>query len=95
MSILVHFVKKDRPNECDICFKSFAIPYDLETHKMIHTGKKQPLNCDICKRRFLKPNSVDSHRRGHFKERPFVCEICQKTFVNKKALKIFFDIYIF
>ena len=43
--------KKEYPNKCDICTKSFNDARYLEIHKRTHTGEK-PFQCSYCTKKF-------------------------------------------
>lgn len=76
----------DRPFQCHICTKKFALNSYLKKHMRVHNGE-QPYECYECQRRFSQSDSLKRHLRLHTGERPFECYICEKKFTRKDHLK--------
>lgn len=51
---------------CEFCGRSFYSKYNLDRHKMIHTGDK-PFQCKICKKCFNQQANLKSHMIVHYK----------------------------
>ncbi|XP_047101777.1 zinc finger protein ZFP2-like isoform X2 [Schistocerca piceifrons] len=76
----------NRPHECNICGKSFAVRGNLKNHKLIHTAEK-PYKCDICGISFARTGYLKRHILLHTGERPHECTICGKSFARSCLLK--------
>uniref|UniRef100_A0A6A7G3F3 Krueppel homolog 1-like n=2 Tax=Hirondellea gigas TaxID=1518452 RepID=A0A6A7G3F3_9CRUS len=75
----------DVRHQCDICFKSFAVPARLVRHRKTHTGEK-PFSCEFCPKTFSVKENLNVHRRIHTKERPYTCAICSRAFEHSGKL---------
>jgi len=74
-----------RPFKCDICKKSFAAKYFLDSHKRLHTGEK-PFKCEFCPMTFAAKGNLNTHRKKHTGEKTFKCEFCDKAFAQTSNL---------
>ncbi|XP_023307838.2 zinc finger protein 271-like [Lucilia cuprina] len=77
----------EKPYKCDICSKSFFIPYDLKIHRYLHTGEK-PYKCSYCSKGFRNTAQLVKHKRIHSKERPYKCKDCGKSFTQAYNLTL-------
>ncbi|KAK2903063.1 hypothetical protein Q8A67_007776 [Cirrhinus molitorella] len=55
-----HHKKMD--NTCEICFKSFRFPSDLDIHRSSHDPNR-PFACESCKMRFWTAKALTAHHR--------------------------------
>ncbi|XP_065371108.1 zinc finger protein 91-like [Calliphora vicina] len=77
----------EKPHECDICFKSFIVPYELKIHRYLHTGER-PYKCPICSKGFRDNSHMNKHKRIHSSERPYKCKDCGKSFTQSYNLSV-------
>lgn len=77
----------ERPYKCEICDKTFVVPYDLKTHRYIHTGER-PYKCPYCMKGFRDSSKLMKHKRIHTNERPYKCTQCEKTFTQSYNLTL-------
>lgn len=77
----------EKPYKCDICFKSFIVPYDLKVHRYLHTGER-PYKCPICLKGFRDNSHMVKHKRIHSGERPYKCKDCGKCFTQSYNLSV-------
>ena len=73
---------------CDICGKSFIIPWRLSQHKKIaHLSKNY--QCESCGRHFTLEKLLKSHIDAHHQKRERIhrCESCDKSFFSVSGLK--------
>ena len=75
----------EKPYECDICNRRFAVSNHLARHKRTHTGEK-PYGCEICNKRFLRSDDLRKHQRSHTGEKPYECFVCSKRFSQSSNL---------
>lgn len=74
-----------KPNECSECGKSFASPYGLKRHKLMHLPVK-PFNCKVCGKGFTERSKLKIHLYTHAGIRPFECSECGSSFREKNRL---------
>ncbi|XP_025101596.1 LOW QUALITY PROTEIN: zinc finger protein 271-like [Pomacea canaliculata] len=67
-------------------WESFPFVYDLNQHRIIHTGQKTH-TCQECKATFTYARNLALHMRIHTDEALSSCEICQKSFRQSSHLK--------
>ncbi|KAM7360654.1 uncharacterized protein ACRADG_006698 [Cochliomyia hominivorax] len=77
----------EKPYKCDICFKSFIVPYELKIHRYLHTGER-PYKCPICSKGFRCNYQMIKHKRIHNNERPYKCKDCDKSFTQSYNLSL-------
>lgn len=70
---------------CDVCYKRFDHPSNLERHKRFHTGEK-PFTCDVCGKAFTQSGVLTRHRLIHTGEKPFSCDVCGRAFTTSSNL---------
>ncbi|XP_052834317.1 zinc finger protein 506-like, partial [Octopus bimaculoides] len=62
---------------CDVCGTSFANQRALNSHMIVHTGKKQ-FRCDICGKSLSTNDRLTKHKHIHTGETPYHCDVCGK-----------------
>ena len=77
----------EKPHKCDICYKSFIVPYDLKVHRYLHTGER-PYKCPVCCKGFRDNSHMLKHKRIHTNERPYKCNDCGKSFTQSYNLSV-------
>ncbi|XP_065582194.1 zinc finger protein 271-like isoform X2 [Artemia franciscana] len=82
----LHSKKCEKDYECNICDKRFLCHSLLESHQIIHTGKKSFI-CGVCQKSFSQQCNLNRHERLHTGEKPFKCEVCKKCFFQSGTLK--------
>ncbi|XP_067635462.1 uncharacterized protein [Eurosta solidaginis] len=70
---------------CDVCGKHFKTTWELNRHKLFHSGEK-PHKCDFCEKRFVQAAALSQHMRTHTGEKPYKCKYCERCFPTKRAL---------
>ncbi|TPX35305.1 hypothetical protein SmJEL517_g02336 [Synchytrium microbalum] len=65
--------------ECPDCHKGFKRPWNLKSHRIIHTDTWD-FFCEHCSRGFRRANDLKRHLRLHTGERPYQCNTCLKSF---------------
>lgn len=74
-----HLDIKDRPHECPLCHKKFALKVNFRVHMRRHDVDK-PYQCNDCPKSFPTKPELRNHSRKHTGEKPFVCDVCGKSF---------------
>lgn len=54
----------ERPLNCEICGKTFALPSSLHKHRFVHGGEKKH-KCNICGKGFVQMSNLTIHLRTH------------------------------
>ncbi|CAB3220483.1 unnamed protein product [Arctia plantaginis] len=65
-SLLVHIAHAhvvERPHQCDICFKGFATPFGLKTHRETH--QKKEVSCEVCNKMLSNKKVLEKHMKSH------------------------------
>ncbi|CAB0038673.1 unnamed protein product [Trichogramma brassicae] len=76
-----------RPQECEICQKSFESQSKLKRHIMAVHDQSKPFQCEICHKSFGHKGNLNKHiSLVHDRSKPFECEICHKSFGHKGNL---------
>ncbi|XP_050425851.1 zinc finger protein 501-like [Adelges cooleyi] len=75
----------EKPFECFVCLKSFAVKSCLTKHQRVHTGEK-PYKCDVCLKSFSVICNLIAHKRVHTGKKPYKCNVCSKSFSAKSGL---------
>ncbi|KAI5717264.1 hypothetical protein M8J77_002947 [Diaphorina citri] len=78
---------KDRPFQCETCFRRFSLKKTLQQHILTHTGER-PFPCPLCPKRFSRQDKVHRHMLVHTGEKPFACTACDKRFGQKGSLML-------
>ncbi|XP_061192798.1 zinc finger protein 91-like [Saccostrea echinata] len=80
-----HVIKK--PDECNICGKTFNCPRELRRHMRTHTGDKR-YKCDKCGKTLSRSGHLLRHMKTHTGEKPFKCDLCEKAYYEKSDLNM-------
>uniref|UniRef100_A0A671LW85 C2H2-type domain-containing protein n=1 Tax=Sinocyclocheilus anshuiensis TaxID=1608454 RepID=A0A671LW85_9TELE len=72
-------------NTCEICFKSFRFPSDLDIHRSRHDPSR-PFACNSCKMRFWTAKALTIHHRMVHLRRPHRCTKCHLSFTRSTEL---------
>ncbi|XP_065352635.1 zinc finger protein 236-like [Cloeon dipterum] len=71
----------EKPFECAVCGKAFAVRSTLVAHCAVHKKSATPgLPCHICQARFSTKGSLRVHMRIHTGARPMKCPHCPLSF---------------
>ncbi|XP_067636672.1 zinc finger protein ZFP2-like [Eurosta solidaginis] len=76
---------KNKQFPCEICGKYFKTTWDLNRHKLIHSGEK-PHKCEFCEKRFITATKLSQHMRTHTGEKPYKCKYCERCFATTSVL---------
>ncbi|XP_017869003.1 PREDICTED: zinc finger protein 254-like [Drosophila arizonae] len=77
--------RRNGPNSCAYCGRTFRRRYLLDTHLNIHTGSK-PHQCDMCGKQFRAVSTLTRHLRTHEDRKELQCQHCEKLFTHRSAL---------
>ncbi|CAH1406070.1 unnamed protein product [Nezara viridula] len=72
-----------KPFKCDKCDKAYALRWDLNAHKRIHS---LTFVCNTCNKSFSSKSKLGRHNIVHTGERPYPCPQCGKSFAEKSNL---------
>lgn len=77
-----------RNHHCDECPKTFVTKYELEEHKLIHSGE-YPHSCKDCDKKFRYTHHLNRHRDQVHSARAYACiaKNCCRRFHTLKELK--------
>ncbi|ORX49158.1 hypothetical protein DM01DRAFT_1338347 [Hesseltinella vesiculosa] len=67
--------------QCDVCLKTFTRPYNLNSHKAVHSDEK-PYKCSICSTHFKRHHDKTRHEREHKGDYRYNCQYCNKKFTR-------------
>lgn len=54
----------EKPYQCNVCTRSFAVKHTLKKHMRTHTGER-PYSCRICSRSFAQNGTLATHMKIH------------------------------
>lgn len=54
----------EKPYQCDVCKRSFAVKGTLKKHIRTHTGER-PYKCKICGQSFAQNGTLTTHLKVH------------------------------
>ncbi|TDG40940.1 hypothetical protein AWZ03_012644 [Drosophila navojoa] len=77
--------RRNGPNSCTYCGRTFRRRFLLDTHLNIHTGSK-PHQCDMCGKQFRAVSTLTRHLRTHKDRKELQCQYCDKLFTHRSAL---------
>uniref|UniRef100_A0A8C1RZG7 C2H2-type domain-containing protein n=1 Tax=Cyprinus carpio TaxID=7962 RepID=A0A8C1RZG7_CYPCA len=72
-------------NICEICFKNFRFPSDLDIHRSCHDPNR-PFVCNNCKMRFWTAKALTVHHRMVHLHSPHRCTKCHLSFTRSTEL---------
>ncbi len=65
-----HDPNRERNFVCDVCFKGFSRPHDLQRHSTVHSGVKG-FHCPVCFKQFTRRDAIMRHGElGCYMEKP-------------------------
>ncbi|XP_045781733.1 zinc finger protein 260-like isoform X4 [Maniola jurtina] len=76
----------ERRNRCTECSMSFYNRFQLKTHMLKHTGRKD-FQCEFCLKTYGRLYTLKEHMRIHTDDRRFKCEHCGRAFFQKCSLR--------
>jgi len=75
----------EKPFECGVRSKRFALSEDLVVHSSIHRGQK-PHKCHMCDKAFSESGNLNSHMRVHTGDNTHKCLLCNRRFSHPSYL---------
>ncbi|XP_074034022.1 uncharacterized protein isoform X2 [Leptinotarsa decemlineata] len=82
----------ERPLNCEICGRNFALPSSLHKHRNIHIAEKK-YECNICNRKFNQSSNLNEHLRTHTGQKSYICSVCGKSFTTNASLYVHMRIH--
>lgn len=73
-----------RPHTCSVCPKAFTRAQYLTAHMQAHNRTRHV--CHKCGIVCSSKYNTEIHMKKHLKEKPFLCELCNKSFVRSDFL---------
>jgi uncharacterized Zn-finger protein len=94
-NVPIFFIKKGRNffnylvrvYECNVCSKKFKYKSNLNTHLLIHVGRKSYV-CEVCGKAFRTLGSHKSHISIHSEQKKYKCDKCPNQYYNYSRLRV-------
>ena len=74
----------EKPYECNVCSKGFAMKTNLTVHQRTHTREK-PYECDVCNKRFSTASDLRKHQKIHL-----LCSSCGREIIQPHDVQEYF-----